>query len=416
MPHTTGFLLGRIAGRRGMRWRSVAKMRNDVLTEKIDRVHRPFVRDRPELHHREELIELRFLLQPFDLLHHGIGAAADAHAIVDQRIERDLARVETFVLLGQCGVQAPRLSGIDAGFFGFQHGRVGDERGSDVGHECLLRLCARLFVGIGQMGHRKRAGSVIRERAVRLRRFDRFAVGADPLSQMLGPDQQGEREQTQSETSRECVRVFAGARDPHRRMRLLDRHRHHGPFRNIEILALVGEGAVLAFPDGGDDVEGLFPARASLLVGNAEAAQLDLRDRSAGTDFSPPLTQDVERCNPLCDANRMVVGEGQQHNGVADADFAGALRNCAVEYLRRRAVRKADLEMMLDGPEMGKAHLLGAHDLVHHVMKSLVLALAMLKWTGYLDFVKDSEVHQLFPLVAGSIAESVWRVLLSTVV
>src|ERR1700724_2711618 len=69
-------------------------------------------------------------------------------------------------------------------------------------------------------------------------------------------------------------------------------------------------------------------------------------------------------------------------------------------------MRKADLKMMFDGPEMGKAHLLGAHDLVHHVMKRLVLALAMLERAGYLDFVKDAEVHRPFSFVAGSIAES----------
>jgi len=37
-------------------------MRDDVLAEQLDRVHGFFVRDRPELHHCHEVIELRRLL------------------------------------------------------------------------------------------------------------------------------------------------------------------------------------------------------------------------------------------------------------------------------------------------------------------------------------------------------------------
>ena len=37
-------------------------MRDDVLSEQLDRMHGFFVRDRPELHHGQELIELGSLL------------------------------------------------------------------------------------------------------------------------------------------------------------------------------------------------------------------------------------------------------------------------------------------------------------------------------------------------------------------
>ena len=40
-------------------------------------------------------------------------------------------------------------------------------------------------------------------------------------------------------------------------------------------------------------------------------------------------------------------------------------------------MREADLEVMLDGPEVGKSYFLGAHHLVHHIVEGLVLALAM---------------------------------------
>jgi hypothetical protein len=39
-----------------------AKMRDDVLSEQLDRVHGCFVWDRPELHHGHKVIELRRLL------------------------------------------------------------------------------------------------------------------------------------------------------------------------------------------------------------------------------------------------------------------------------------------------------------------------------------------------------------------
>ena len=140
-----------------------------------------------------------------------------------------------------------------------------------------------------------------------------------------------------------------------------------------------------------------------------------LRDRAPGPDFNPPVAQNVERRDPLGDTNWMVVRERQQHDGVTDAYFAGALRDRAVEHLRRGSMREADLEMMLNGPEMGKAHFLGAHHLVHHVVKRLVLALAMLEWAGYLNFVEDSEVHRRFSFADRLLLQSpAWRLLRAT--
>src|SRR5262249_26955000 len=90
----------------------------------------------------------------------------------------------------------------------------------------------------------------------------------------------------------------------------------------------------------------------------------------------------------------MVVGKRQQHDRMADANLAGALRNCAVEDLGRRAVREPNLKVMLDGPEIGEADFLGAHHLVHHIVKGLVLALAMLERTVDLDLIKNPKSHR----------------------
>lgn len=93
--------------------------------------------------------------------------------------------------------------------------------------------------------------------------------------------------------------------------------------------------------------------RARLLVGDAEAAQLNLRGRAPGADFDPAIAQDIQRRDALGDSNGVVVGEGQEHHRVTDADRAGALRDRAVQHFRRGRMGKADLEVMLDGPKVG---------------------------------------------------------------
>ena len=64
---------------RRLRRCSIAEVRDDIFPEQVDRVHGLLMRNRPELHHREELIELRFLLNALELLDRSIGTAADAH-------------------------------------------------------------------------------------------------------------------------------------------------------------------------------------------------------------------------------------------------------------------------------------------------------------------------------------------------
>jgi len=58
---------------------------------------------------------------------------------------------------------------------------------------------------------------------------------------------------------------------------------------------------------------------------------------------------------------------------------------------------EANLEVVLDRSEVGKSDFLGAHHLIHHIVESLVLALAMLEWAVDLDLIEDSEVHLVPP-------------------
>src|SRR5260370_37154865 len=119
--------------------------------------------------------------------------------------------------------------------------------------------------------------------------------------------------------------ILASTRDPHRRMRLLNRHRHDRALRNIEILALVGEGPVSALPDRRDYIERFFPACARLLVWHAEAAQLLLSGRPSGADLDPAVAQDIERRHALRDPHCEILREGKDNHHVADANNTSAL-------------------------------------------------------------------------------------------
>jgi len=57
-------------------------------------------------------------------------------------------------------------------------------------------------------------------------------------------------------------------------------------------------------------------------------------------------------------------------------------------------MREADLEVVFYRPEMAEAHFFRAHHLIHHVMESLVLALAMFQRAVDLNLIENSEVHR----------------------
>src|SRR5712691_2141368 len=105
---------------------------------------------------------------------------------------------------------------------------------------------------------------------------------------------------------------LTGTRYPERRMRFLDGHRHHRTLGNIEIAPLVRKGAILALPDGGDDIERFLPAGASLIMRNAKPAQLLHGNRATGSHLDSTMAQDVECGDALGDAHRMVVRKRQQ--------------------------------------------------------------------------------------------------------
>src|SRR5207247_7988408 len=89
-----------------------------------------------------------------------------------------------------------------------------------------------------------------------------------------------------------------------------------------------------------------------LLRVDAEAFQLVARRGAPGAELEAPVAHAIEQGRHLGGADRVVVGEGQETDAVADADRLRARRDRAVEHLGRGAVRELGEEVVLDGPEV----------------------------------------------------------------
>ena len=73
------------------------EIRDHIFAEQIDGVHGLLVRERPELHHAQEQIEIGGLLRTLDLFDARIRIAHHAHAVVDQELQIDFTRIKPFV-------------------------------------------------------------------------------------------------------------------------------------------------------------------------------------------------------------------------------------------------------------------------------------------------------------------------------
>ena len=106
------------------------------------------MRDRPELHHAQQLVHVQDALHALDLLDAGVGAADDAHVVIDQIVEVELALVGGFEL----GV---RVFLLPAGAARRNLNRRG-QRGLRIREEGTLGLLAGLLVGRRAVSHEER--------------------------------------------------------------------------------------------------------------------------------------------------------------------------------------------------------------------------------------------------------------------
>ena len=164
-------------------------------------------------------------------------------------------------------------------------------------------------------------------------------------------------------------RVELRARDPQRRVRLLQRLRHHGAQRKVEVLAVVLPAVV---PEHRQHAARLLPDVALVAEAQVERVQLGHRRAFAEAELDAAVGHQVERRDSLGDARGMV--RRQLHDAVAEADVLRALARGGEEHLRRGGVRVLLEEVVLDLPGVVEAEPVGELDLVERVLEEPVLA------------------------------------------
>src|SRR5205807_297213 len=133
---------------------------------------------------------------------------------------------------------------------------------------------------------------------------------------------------------------------------------HDDPGRHLHEAA-VEAGELVLGPHAGDHPNRLLPHGPGVVRVDAEPTQLGHGDGAARPHVQAALAEDVEGGRALRHPGRMVEGDGEEHDAVADADAAGVLGHGREEDLRGRAVGEALQEVVLDAPHVVEADLLG---------------------------------------------------------
>src|SRR3989442_795135 len=361
----------------------LAKRRDHVLPEQLDRSRHRAGRDLVRLHQAEELVAAR-LAVALDLPDAGLGVAHDDRVHVVEQLEGDIAQVQRAqparVLVA--AELAPLLPGAE---------RADQlDAPAEVPHDGLGGVPARRRVGLRAVDQGEGGGAVVHDLPGGPRLLQAVSIERDPTRQLLGRHADREGEEAEALLARDLMARGAGRGHPQRRVRLLERLRQHAPRRDAEVRALPGEH--VGGPRADDHLEGLLPHAARLLGVDAEAFQLVARRGAAGAELEAPVAHAIEEGRHLGGGDRVVVGKGQETDAVADADRLRARRDRAVEHLGRGAVRELGEEVVLDGPEVREPDPLAEHGLVDHPMVRVALA-PLVPRGGDRDLVEEAEVQ-----------------------
>ena len=248
---------------------------------------------------------------------------------------------------------------------------------------------------VGRHHHRQIAADR-EDVGVHLRRDGRGAflellvVAVDPLRQRAGPGV-GETQCAEALLSGHRHRGRSGARDPHRRVRLLQRLGHHVARRHLDVLTLEpGERLLDHATDG--NLECFLPHLALVRGIDTEPAELTHRRRFAGPEFHPPVGDEIERRHPLGDPGRMVDRRRQVHDPEPQPNVLGALAGCGQEDLGRGGVTVLLEEVVLGQPHRREAGLVGGLHLVETVLEKLVLVIVTPR-PRQREFVEQRDLH-----------------------
>src|SRR5438105_302864 len=220
----------------------------------------------------------------------------------------------------------------------------------------------------------------------------------DPLPRLAGIDERkGQR--ADAVTRRHLDGLAAGAGDPQRRMRLLQRLWHHIAAWHLEELALEA-GIGVHHHHVGALLDTLFPHPPLLdrIKADIEAAELHQGSALAGAEFDAPVGDEVKGGDALRDSRRVVVFRRHQTYAMAETDVPGALRARRKENLGRRGMRIFLEKMMLDFPGVVDAEFVGELDLIERLLKQPVPG-AIVPRPRQLMLVENAEFHGRSPRV-----------------
>ena len=217
-------------------------------------------------------------------------------------------------------------------------------------------------------------------------------IVVNPLLRLARIDE-GKGQRADAAARRHLDGLAVGAGDPQRRMRLLQRFRHHVAAGHFEELALEA-GIGVHHQHVGALLDALLPHPPLLdrVEADIEAAELHQGGALAGAEFDAAVGDEIERGDALGDARRVIVFRRHQADAVAEADVLGALRAGGEEYLRRGGVRIFLEEMMLDFPGVVDAELVGEFDLLERLLEQPMLV-ALVPRPRQLMLVENAELH-----------------------
>ena len=201
-----------------------------------------------------------------------------------------------------------------------------------------------------------------------------------------------EAQRTHAPVRRVLDGVQLRAGHPQRRMRLLQRLRHHGAQRKLEELAVVLPAVVPEHRQRA--AHRVFPDVALVAVAQVEGVQFGHRRAFAQAKLHAPVGDEIQRGDALGHPRRMVGGE--LHDAVPQADVARALACRRQEDLGGGGVGVLLQEVVLHFPCVVEPQAVRQFDLRQRLLQQPVLAVR-LPVPRQLMLVEDAEFHARAP-------------------
>src|SRR5581483_10513276 len=171
--------------------------------------------------------------------------------------------------------------------------------------------------------------------------------------------------------------------------------------RNLDELAVIAGERV--FDQHADRDAHAFELHVFLFgLRDVEAAEFRFRGARAGAELDAAVAQQIERGDAFGDARGMIDGGRSLDDAVSDADAFGALAYCGEKHFGGRGVRVFFEKVVLGGPDVVVAALIGEDSLFEGVSEERVFGIGG-PGTGELVFVEAAKFHNEVTCVTASL-------------